>query len=29
VELNRAVAMAEAGEIEAALSLMERLELRG
>ncbi len=27
VELNRAVAIAEAGEVEAALALMERLEL--
>jgi len=27
VELNRAVAVAEAGEVEAALALVERLEL--
>ncbi len=27
VELNRAVAIAEAGEVEAALALVERLEL--
>jgi RNA polymerase sigma-70 factor (ECF subfamily) len=29
VELNRAAAMAEAGEVEAALALVERLELDG
>jgi RNA polymerase sigma-70 factor (ECF subfamily) len=29
VELNRAVAIAEAGEVEAALALVERLELDG
>ena len=29
VELNQAVAMAEAGEVEAALALVERLELDG
>ncbi len=27
VELNRAVAIAEAGEVEAALALLERVEL--
>ncbi len=29
VELNRAVAIAEAGEVDAALALVERLELGG
>jgi predicted RNA polymerase sigma factor len=28
VELNRAAALAEAGELEAALTLVERLETR-